>query len=366
MRSRIKGWFELSSLTGLEITLGQEGISMIQACTLGISAEKLSIKAQDTGLKNLAHFAKCYTPQPVALWLSGKGILSRQIQQMPAADQQLLNLVLPNANAGEFYLQAEPGTDHTVVSLVRKTGADELVEALKDLGFTVISLNLGPKAGADQELPLALKPELRLAYQAAFQTLLGMDGHGVDDTVLVGERIQVLAKVKVMGIAAVSGTVLLLLLLINFFLFSHYQDASGRLALKKNRSGMQVQKFQQMETGIADKTALLTKAGWTGGYPNAWLTDQLLAGRPGNVMISNLSINPLRIEKAMGSREEIYENALIRISGSCDKAATLNNWLFEIRSKNWVKECGIRNYQVSKESGKGEFTIDIQISDYEG
>lgn len=364
MLGRIRGWFELGTLTGAEIRLGQEGVEAVQACTLQLSGDRLLIKDQHTGLKNITHFAKHVQPGPVAICLTGKGVLTKTIQSVQVIDQQAIGQVLPNANAADFYFQLESGNEHSVISLVRRSVADAVIKEFTDLGFQVVSLSLG--MSNDIKMGSAVKPELLLAYHCAFGILLGQETATVAHAALEENKLQVFAKAKVMGIAAVFGSAVLVLLMVNFFLFSHYEREAGRLSLKRNRSGMQVKKFQQMESDIQQKTALVTNTGWTGGYPYAWLTDQLMAGRPAAVAISQLSINPLKVQKAVGSTAEIHETGKIRISGTCDKAATLNNWLFEIRSKDWVKDCGIQDYELNKESGKGQFTIDIQISDYEG
>ncbi|WP_285060255.1 hypothetical protein [Pedobacter ginsengisoli] len=364
MLDRIRGWFELGTLIGAEIRLGQDGTESVQACTLQISGDRMTVKDQHTGLKNITHFAKHYKPGPLAVCLTGKGILTKQIQPIAVASEQVISQVLPNANAADFYFQLEQRDGHAVVSLVRRPVADDLIKELTALGFQVICLSLG--ALRNGQATSNLKPELMPAYDSAFQVLLKQELTGVDHAALNENRLQAFARAKVGGIAAVFGCVMLVLLVINFFMFSHYEAEAGRLSLKRNRSGMQVKKFQQMESDIQQKTSLITSAGWAGGYPYSWLTGQLMAGRPSAVAITQFSINPLKIQSGATSTAEIYETGKIRVSGTCDQAATLNNWLQEVRAKEWVKDCGILNYELNRESGKGQFTIDIEISDYEG
>ncbi|HKG08717.1 MAG TPA: hypothetical protein VKB19_19765 [Pedobacter sp.] len=364
MRAKIKAWFELSKLTGIEINLGSEGVETVHACTLQISGDQLGIAAQNAGLKSIEHFAKNYKPGPVTLCLTGKGILTRQIAPVQVIDRQVISQILPNANAEEFYFQLYNSTEFSVVSLVRQSVADAVLAELERSGFQVLVLSLG---SPDDDVPIAsLRPELIPASQIAFQVLLGRTVAGVAIEQLKTNKLQAFAKAKVLGIAAVFGCILLVLLLINFFVFSHYQDAAGRLAIRRNQSGVEVKKFRQVESDIVQKTALITTAGWAGGYPYAWLTDQLMAGKPAVITISAFSINPLKAQKITDKREEVYENRKISISGSSDQAATLNNWLFEIRAKDWVSDCSIRDYELNKESGKGQFTIEIEIRDYEG
>ena len=370
MWARIKGWFELRELTGLEIRLGADGVDAVHACRLEISGDKLSVTDQHTGLKNIVHFGKHYKATPVALCLSGRGILVKNIQKVFAVDQKVIQQALPNANIQEFYYQLENEQingvegDYAILSLVRKSVADPLIKELSALGFQVVSISLEHPMG--KKTSGKIKPELIPAYSAAFGVLLGQEHPEVESPVLNESKLQIFARAKVMGIAAVFGCSLLVLLLINFFLFTHYQTEAQMLAFRKTRSGLEVKKFQEIESGIGRKTSLITSAGWTGGYPQAWLTGQLMVGKPVAIGISALSINPLKIQNLTSNREEIYETGKIRISGTCDKAATLNNWLVKIRAKDWVKDCSIIGYELDKQSGKGQFTIDIDINDYEG
>ncbi len=141
----------------------------------------------------------------------------------------------------------------------------------------------------------------------------------MDHAVLKENRLQAFAKAKVTGIAAVFGCVMLVLLVVNFFLCSAIMKLRpADFRSKETRSGMQVRKFRQMESDILQKTSLITNAGWTGGYPYAWLTDQLMAERPAAVAISGFSINPLKIQGAVISTAEICETGrIIFPPGSC-------------------------------------------------
>ena len=370
MWAKMKRWLEVNSLTGLEVILGQEGVVMVHACTLNISGDQLSVRDQQPGLKNTAHFGKHYQPSPVALCLTGRGILVKSIPDVVRIDQQVIQNLLPNAKVEDFYFQLDHGDDRiagngqATLFMIRRSVADAVISQLSRLGFQVVSLSLNPPPSGT--IPEGSKPELSRAYAAAFQVLLGQNYSEVESDALSENKAQLFARTKVMGIAAVSGCILMLMLLINFFLFSHYRTQSADLADRNNQSGQEVRKFREMETGIAQKTTLINEAGWTGGYPMAWLTDQLMATRPASVRISLLSINPMKTQSLPGAREELYESGRIKVTGTCDKAATLNNWLFEIRGKDWVKECSISAYEMNRETEKGQFTIDIYIEDYEG
>jgi len=354
MLQRIKERFELRALSGVEVRLGKEGIDHINACTLKLSGDLLSLVINKDNLKNIAHFAKHFRPGPVAVCLTGKGVLTKEVKNALVTDKQVVQLVMPNANPDEFYFQLHSTESPAMVSLIRRIVADEILSELSDQGFQVVALSLG-------------KLDNDPAYKAAFQVLLSQEIIEVQELKFTNNRRQMFAKAKVLGIAVVFGSTLFALLIINFMLSGYFAGKADQLALKRNASGMEVRKFQEMEADVQQKVVLITNTGWAGGYPLAWLTDQLMTSKPAAITLRQLSINPLKPTKIQGAAStETYEVNKITVSGFCDQAATLNNWLFEIRSKSFVAGCTIGLYELNKESGKGSFTIHIVVRDYEG
>jgi len=354
MLQRIKERFEQRALSGVEVRLGKAGVDHINACTLRLSGDLLSVTGKKVNLKNIAQFAKHFKPGPVAICLTGKGVLTKEVKNVLVIDKQVVQLVMPNANPDEFYFQLHSNEQQAMVSLIRRKVADEILSELNDLGFQIVALSLGE---------LDDDP----AYKAAFQVLLDQEIIEVQDVKFAHNRRQMFAKARVLGIAVVFGSTLFFLLIINFLLSGYFAGKADQLALKRNATGMEIKKYQEMEADVLQKAVLITHTGWAGGYPLAWLTDQLMVSKPAAITLRQLSINPLKPTKIQGATStEIYEVNKIMVSGFCDQAATLNNWLFEIRSKSYVAACTIGQYELNKESGMGNFTIHIVLKDYEG
>lgn len=354
MLQRIKERFELRALSGVEIRLGKEGIDHINACTLKLSGDLLSVTGKKENLKNITHFAKHFKPGAVVVCLTGKGVLTKEVNNTLVTDKQVVQLVMPNANPDEFYFQLHSTAQQVMVSLIRRTSADEILSELNNLGFQVVALSLGE---------LDDDP----AYKAAFQVLLNQEIIEVQEVKFAHNRRQIFAKARVLGIAVVFGSSLFSLLVIGFLLSGYFEGKADQLALKRNATGMEIKKYQKMEADVQQKAALIVHTGWAGGYPLAWLTDQLMISKPTSITLRQLNINPLKPTKIQGAAStETYEVNKVMISGVCDQAATLNNWLFEIRSKSFVTACTIGQYELNKESGEGNFTIHIVLKDYEG
>ena len=348
-----KDLFRLRRLIVLQIRLENDGLTTCHVYELNLSGEKLQVTDRKSGFKNIAHFSRLFRPGPLMLCLSGRGVLSKQIDRQRLTDEQVFAHTLPNARPDDFYMQWVAREDLTAVSVVRKEVADPYIEELTRGGFEILALNLGPETAEQQE--------------NAIKLLLGAETVKAGYPGLQENYDQVVAKARFQGMLMLSGLVLLLVLLINFFFFSVYSDKTEKLMRQNNITGAQVKKYQEMEETLQQKAVLIKHAGWTGGYPCAWLTDRLMASKPFDIGISGFTINPLRLSQPSTTvPDEVYETGKIRINGNSGDASTLNNWLHKIRAMNWVKTCDIASYGLNRDISRGEFVIEISISDYEG
>lgn len=367
MKRLLKDLFCLRSLSGAEFILGQDGIELIRSCSLHLNGDQLSVRNKQTSLKNLPHFGKNYEPDFIAICLTGKGILTKKLEQITKIDQSIIQQALPNSNPEDFYYQAFSDTNYTMVSVIRRGIVDRVIGQLQEMGFKIVSITLEQTIDEkalelDKEI---LDPILRPAYYCTLQVLLGIDTCRLNIPSLEYNRIQAFAKAKVKAAGLITALAFFCLLLINSLLVNYFNKRSESLVTKKTSSIAQIKQYQQMETALLQKSTLIKNLGWIGGYNPAWLTDQLMLSKPAAVTLSMFSINPVS-EKGNGSMAEKQENKLIMVGGTCDQAATLNNWLIEIRSKTYVQNCMLNTYELNRENGKGQFTIQIKIKDYEG
>jgi len=349
MKSVIKDVFRLRHMLVLQLEWIGEEPGSFSAFELKLSGDHMQVLQEKAGLKGIYHFSKLYKARTVVLCLSGKGILSKRIAAAGISDQEVFSRAIPNAKPEDFYQQLRSTGESVELTVLRKERADPLIAELKESGFEVLALCLGPEAAERNNL-------VRL--------MLDVEALKVGDPLLEEKLEQERAKAKFQGLAMVSAAVLLPLLLINFFLFMHYSDELASLQRQQQISGQQVRKFQGMEDEISAQTRFIQSAGWTGGYPYAWITDRLMASKPAEIRISGFWINPARAV-AGNSTVVDYESGRLKLSGLSAEAAVLNNWLHALRAMNWLKRCDMVGYQLNKDSGAGEFTVEIELNAYE-
>lgn len=369
LKELLQGMMRLNAVTGLEVYNGKDGALQLHACTIRILKQQLSFENKHMHLKSALHFAKNFKPGPLAVCLTGKGIITKKIDRITVLDQQVINQVLPNANPDHFYFQHYISGEHSFVSAIRRTDADELIAQFEAKGFFILSLSLSLDAFALEGV-LALKegqlePELSLAYAAAFQLLLNPELTEIEHKGITFNRLQAFAKAKLKGIATVAGLVLLLMLLVNFMLFSYYSGQVRTLSAASNITATEVGKLKGLEKDINRKTALIRSAGWTGGLNYAYITDQLIACMPVDMSLQEFAVNPLDEQQSRNKHENVYLTKMVSVSGACSDASMLNNWIFAIKAKDWVRGCKILNYAINQDNGSGMFTISIQLKDHE-
>nr|WP_121273819.1 hypothetical protein [Pedobacter schmidteae] len=363
----LQGLMKLNTLTGVEVHTDKDGQRLINACTIRITKHQLSFENKHKGLKSVLHFAKNFKAGPVAIILNGKGIITKKIDKVTAIDQQTVNQILPNANPEQFYFQHHISGDHSIISAIRRVDADDLISQFQQEGFTVMSLSLGAFALENvMELKKGeLEPELLPAYGAAFQVLLSDEPTEVAHQQLIACRLQFFAKTKLQGIGMLTGVAMLILLLINFALISYYTGQVQALSAVSHVTATEIGKLKGQETDISKKTALIKAAGWTGGLNYAYIADQLLACMPLKMSLQELSINPLDEQQSRNKHENIYLTKMVKLSGSCMDASMLNNWIFALKSKDWVAGCKILNYSINQDDGMGSFAISVELKDHE-
>jgi hypothetical protein len=349
LKDMFSNLFTLSSIIGVDVALGGT-TKLISSCKLQIQGTILSSSANHSELRSVLHFSKQYKPGPVAINVRGKGVLVRKTGQLNQLDQQAFHSILPNANLKDFYTQVLKDNEGNTVSLIRKVDADALINEFESHGFTVIGFTLD---GFNENE----------AYQVGFSCLIDDQSKSVHSTTIDLAALQIRAKAKLTGIGVLAGPALLLLLLLNFFVHDHYTSLVAACKLQTVSSSAQVARLRAVENRLKERTSMIKGVGWTAGLRYGYLTDRLLAKTPAQISIEQIAVNPLNPKQAQGLSAPLYSNATTVITGNCTGAAELNDWLFVLKSAPRIANCTIQNYAINRDTGRGQFSITLQLSD---
>ncbi|MGM9475198.1 hypothetical protein ACS5PU_02165 [Pedobacter sp. GSP4] len=333
---------------------------------------------------------------PLALTLSGKGIIHKLAISKGNETEGLFREVFPSVERKDFYVQECPLEDGSWVSIVRKSQADDILGKLKAAGMRVYSLSLGGLAitgiwemitekGTDfqvdghlfqvsemgalggylytgthsEEVDFALgggkvPSYALLPYALAFQLflhdrveLVKTDHENVDQAFHAFLGNHALRKTASVFIFSLLG-----LLLISFLVLSYYNSENTALNAQAGNLSAAADRGDLLRKDIALQKAKLERLGWNGGYSYAFLLNEIGGTRPRLLQLKELAFGE---EKKTGSPAEIGN--IIRISGETSSLPSVNNWIFELKERKWVHSVKLLRYQQDNESESYLFSL---------
>ncbi|MDB5145471.1 MAG: hypothetical protein JWQ66_4184 [Mucilaginibacter sp.] len=402
--SMLEQYHRINQAVGVSIHFGQDGTVNINACGVIAKGNQLDIDKKALDIQATTGLTKHFQAKtPIALNLSGKGILHKQIEKTDTIDQANFSKILPNAAINDFYIQNFISGDSSFVSVIRKSEADKWIEQLKEQGFTPLALSLGPfpiehiipqlnvygeeiKFGGNiigrneqshwtsyryEEAaltPFALKIEsegisekLLIPYAAAFQLILAakLDSIQADVPLLDNQFNSRLSDIKL----KVNGSLILfaffVLLLINFMVFSWLNSSNIQLASKVSQFAQNTSNIQDIGEQVKTKEGLLKTLGWDGGINKSALIDQLGSLMPEEISLEEVAITPIDLNSSRTQRSLIFFNRRINITGTSDKIIPVNEWMARIKTRPWVKNIQMESYAYNNELNTGQFIITL-------
>lgn len=398
----LEQYHSINEAAGVSINLLPDGSMVIDACSVIVKDNRLTLEKKSTGILTIEQLAKQLPAKCIiALNLSGKGVLQKQVEKMEAVDQHNFSQVLPNANMDDFYVQNFISGEYSFVTVIRKAEADKWTGQLKAYGFTPVMLSLGPfpvqnivpqlniydndiifngyiikrddqmewtsckyDTSALAPFPLKLEPEsidekLLVPYAVAFQVVLAHKIEPIRAEVPALEAaFQNLAdekKLKVRGFIILCA--FFVLLLINFLLFSWLTSSNAALTSQVSRSVQSTEDIQKISGQVQQKEALLKTLGWENAVNKSSLIDQVAALLPPEITWTAAAIDPVDLSGSRTQKSIVFADRRISIAGDAQKIIPVNEWIARIKTKPWVKNVQLDSYAFNNELNTGQFTI---------
>jgi len=400
----LEKYYRIDAATGVSITIHASGSAGINACSVSVRQNRLEFEKKITGLQNAEELSRHFQAKTiVALNLSGKGILQKQVEKIEEINQNNFSKILPNANMEDFYVQNFISGEKSFVSVIRKTDADKWINHLHVCGFTPLMLSLGPFPvqniisqlnlyGADLifhghsmmrneqsdwvsyhydesvSAPFPIKVEsegihekLVIAYAAAFQLVMAgkveLVKAAVPSLEAAFEKQAQDRKLKVQGFLVLS--VFFTLLLINFFLFSWLNTSNAKLVEQASRSAQNTDDIQKINQQTQEKEALLKTLGYEGETNKSALIDQIASLLPADITWKEAAIDPVDLTDSRNQKSIVFFSRNIRITGNSEQIIPVNEWIARIKTKPWAKNVQLDSYTINNELNTGQFIIVI-------
>ena len=198
------------------------------------------------------------------------------------------------------------------------------------------------------------------AFAAAFQQLLPEENRIqlADELFHKAQDDFLQRKLFKTGVKAVLAFVLVLLLG-NYFAFSHYWAKKSELDSQLQSNGGAFSEVTQLEQDVHSKRDFLSQAGLLSPAHYAYYADQLAASLPDAIRLTQLNLSP----KLKFAEEDTigFRPGRIEVGGSCSQSVVLNNWLQQLQQQSWVKAATLQSYVQDKSMAQGVFQIQLEI-----
>jgi Tfp pilus assembly protein PilN len=147
------------------------------------------------------------------------------------------------------------------------------------------------------------------------------------------------------------------LLLLNFLVFSYYNSANQEMAGRAGQQSSVTVNKEKMEAEVKSKEGMVNSLGWNKGLRYAYLCDQLGQTVPGTILLTEMTVNTPRSAGSSLLKEAPAEPYTIRIKGQAGNVYVLNDWMYVLKQKAWVKKVQLEKYVTDEQQQTQVFTL---------
>lgn len=343
---------------------------------------------------------------PVIINYHGKGLLTRAFQDAVKDNfTEALGRLVPGSSESDFHIQLyNSSAGNSFVVILRKQQVSEILnefasEKIEVVGFVLGNYHLGLL------LPLFANQSSIQTINLTTQQLIFEDANLREVKIIEEERrqeeIQLEKKqigselfsalatamfyfipygriihnnTEVNGIASeiqdkklfvtLSRALIGFLLLVtlgNFFLFNSYfkqkADLDGELAVYESS----LKQYDNLNQQLQSKQDFIEKSGLQSNSRLSYVTDRILYDAPKEVQLNYFSVSPV-MKKPEKDSVLRFDTKKILIKGSCTKSIILNEWIKLMKSKDFVKDVLLDNYNQESENTSGKFDVTVHLN----
>ena len=362
-------------------------ISVIQA---RIHNNEINIVSAIENLKELKDAGEILRYDlPVILHIDGWGVLIK--------DNGIENSSIPLDNK-EFFLKEYPKSDGSgsYFSIIRNDLLMNMVDFCSSASLNIIGLSLGPFNVAllaqffeERTALKAGKWKLTLnkgcvnslvAESIETESIHDIGGDKISSGLLPlyasiaaffsGERENnnTIAKsreefvygrlVKYLSIASLST--ILLLLLINFFIWDSLRNRNTELTYEVARNEQFLSQLSEKEKDLKMKENLVVQyIGANSKTHYSWYADKLGSTLPPGIRLTLLNIQPLIKKQKTGIAIE-YKNRQIEVEGDARNMSEISEWVKAIDHEKWAKKVELISFSSDNDQSAGHFKLQIK------
>jgi hypothetical protein len=334
---------------------------------------------------------------PFFLIINTNQVIQKELTAIDATNEKLLHKAFPNTNWDEFYFEIWRLKTKSIISISRKNYIDELLSNYHKQGITVAGISLGVCSIVEivnytnenelftnhQSISYHDENQIIKTARADSNTTYNINGLEVKNnhllvfsgilrlllntTVNTGNCINYSQELYEnynqqsffsKGIKLMIS-VLLTILLINFFTFTHYytlaQETSESLLLSKSSLedvSKTKQRVQSKEQKVKNVVAMTSSQ-------SSLIINEIVKRIPQSILLTELIYHPL--EKKIKTEESIIiQEKTVTISGTTINNEAFTHWVETIEQLKWIDQVVITRFGKN-DLNETEFSIKITL-----
>ena len=342
---------------------------------------------------------------PVYVSIDGKGILHKNSKNSEKPDNEIINSLFPAIKLADFHYQKhELASGDNYLSIVRQSAIDPILSSFDSKNISILGLSIGPVSVnhviqlLDESNPIVIKNYRlgisegrissikKVAADSSFEVqTFSIETEDIEAACLLpfslafsyfinaseegGKLSEIINKSKEefiyqslikLGSKFVLG-LLLVILLINFVFFSHYNAKNNNLsmqyALQKDniaRLDSLAKKIESKEKIIAEKKLFLRSR-------FSYYCDRVAMLVPNEVQLDELQIQPLLT--TIDENELIeFELSKMSVKGTSNSSIVVGDWISKLKEEKWTEKVMMEDYSYDNKTKKANFYIKIDLS----
>lgn len=314
----------------------------------------------------------------------------------------VLSEAFPGLSLEEFYYEILPAGTHCFVMVCRKSYVETILKEAKKAGFSILGVHLGfsqtsaliPFLSDSGEL-ITYQYALTYANKTITDFSLRKEGIEADSEYRI-EDIQVPANylLPLSGLfryitpatshsnlksknadlkqqfdqhvffkkgSRLGIAILLVLLIVNFFVFNSYFQEKKQLEETLLVSKSQKEQYANRLKSIESKEKTVENILRSGTSKSTYYINRVVHAMPNTVQLTALTFQPL--EKAIRPSKMItYQTHTIEVAGESNDKANFSQWIETLEQHPWVNRITVLGYGTT-EQNKNSFVFSIALQD---
>lgn len=340
---------------------------------------------------------------PLSLVFTGKQVVVKEIKDYNDEDDdsRLLQKTLPGARLADFYIQTFDSEQKVFTAVIKKSIVDHVLLELKEKGFYIHDVLLGPfsilafkdqlirndeiefpsgkiffndseittisseaiSAGANAQIGDESIPfKSILPFTAAFNYFnpnIDITECAID--AIDKERVEIKFGVYQIALLRFFMVLVLFIAMTNFFLGKNYSTAYESLQEATSEQQNTYLLFQSRQQELVNRINLLSKTGVSSRGGLSFYADRIGELLPGSIQLLEFKIVPIQKKMKKGERLEL-DPSTMHIKGVAPVSLDLNEWVLKLDNEEWISETVIINYSQTDREYPGIFDLEIKLN----